>query len=181
MDALPPATLLMLDLPPRAAAEGLAVESFDRQVPAIEPRFRRYLTKFGILRESKLLYNHTVRYHNERDLELYSLLRPGDDSIHFLERHRRADLMCTGEMYSTTIREIARRPPVENNRCASRGMNGYAPNAGEVHLDSRGCACSRFVTTTPSAVRHQTNGLNSAAVPIALRKIAKSLLQAQGR
>jgi DNA (cytosine-5)-methyltransferase 1 len=40
-----------------------------------------------------LLFEHTVRYHNPRDLELYALLRPGEDSIHAVEQHRRADLM----------------------------------------------------------------------------------------
>jgi DNA (cytosine-5)-methyltransferase 1 len=39
------------------------------------------------------LYQHTVRYHNPSDLELYSLLRPGEDSIHILEQHGRSDLM----------------------------------------------------------------------------------------
>jgi DNA (cytosine-5)-methyltransferase 1 len=58
-----------------------------------DPRSRRYLRKFQLLRASPVLYNHAVRYHNERDLELYSLLRPGEDSVHALERHGRADLM----------------------------------------------------------------------------------------
>lgn len=95
VDALPPVTLddAIFDLPPRAAGDGRAVEPFVRGLPTTEPRYRRYLTKFGILRESRVLYNHTVRYHNARDLELYSLLRPGEDSIHILERHQRADLM----------------------------------------------------------------------------------------
>ena len=34
-----------------------------------------------------------ARYNNERDLELYALLRPGEDSVHAIERHGRADLM----------------------------------------------------------------------------------------
>src|SRR4029450_4316312 len=55
--------------------------------------YRLYLPKCRMLRPSGILYNPPVRYHNPRDLELYSLLRPGEDSIHFLERHRRADLM----------------------------------------------------------------------------------------
>jgi DNA (cytosine-5)-methyltransferase 1 len=40
----------------------------------------------------RILFNHTVRYHNERDLELYSLLGQGEDSMHIVERGRR-DLM----------------------------------------------------------------------------------------
>src|SRR5205807_10516339 len=58
-----------------------------------DTRFRRYLTKFGILRVSRVIFNHTVRYHNARDLELYALLQSGEDSIHFLEKHGREDLM----------------------------------------------------------------------------------------
>ena len=34
-----------------------------------------------------------MRYHNPRDLELYALLRPGEDSVHILEQHGRDDLM----------------------------------------------------------------------------------------
>jgi DNA (cytosine-5)-methyltransferase 1 len=94
-DALPPVTLTeaIFDLPEREAGTGVAVE--ERQPPETtgDLRFRRYLTKFGILQRSRILYNHTVHYHNPRDLELYGLLRPGEDSIHLLEQHGRADLM----------------------------------------------------------------------------------------
>jgi DNA (cytosine-5)-methyltransferase 1 len=95
IDALPPITLgeAIFDLPPRAAGTGTGVERRELVETRKDPRFRRYLLKFGIYRESPLFYQHTVRYHNERDLELYSLLRPGEDSVHFLERHKRADLM----------------------------------------------------------------------------------------
>ncbi|WP_435007960.1 DNA (cytosine-5-)-methyltransferase [Tundrisphaera lichenicola] len=94
-DALPPLTLneAIFDLPERGAGEGVSIEGWEHPEPAADPRFRRYLTKFGILRSSRLLYQHTVRYHNPRDLELYAMLRPGEDSIHALERHGRGDLM----------------------------------------------------------------------------------------
>jgi DNA (cytosine-5)-methyltransferase 1 len=94
LDALPPVTLgeAIFDLPERAAGTGVSVD--EREPPDLaDPRFRRYLGKFGIVRPSRLLYQHTVRYHNPRDLELYALLRPGEDSIHALEQHGRADLM----------------------------------------------------------------------------------------
>ena len=83
----------IFDLPPRGAATGAAVEASVSAAPADDPRFRRYLSKFGILRPSRVLYQHTVRYHNPRNLELYALLRPGEDSIHILEQHGRSDLM----------------------------------------------------------------------------------------
>jgi DNA (cytosine-5)-methyltransferase 1 len=95
VDALPPVTLdeAIFDLPPRQAGGGTAVERWPAPESASGLRSRRYLTKFGLLRQSGLLYNHAVRYHNPRDLELYALLRPGEDSVHALERHGRADLM----------------------------------------------------------------------------------------
>jgi DNA (cytosine-5)-methyltransferase 1 len=95
VDALPPVTLddAVFDLPPRTADSGEVVDRWEPPDPGSSPRFRRYLSKFGLLTGSPLLYNHTVRYHNERDLELYGLLRPGEDSIHALERHGRHDLM----------------------------------------------------------------------------------------
>lgn len=95
LEALPPVTLMeaIFDLPTRDAGTGAGVEQREVSDVASDPRFRRYLTKFGILRASPLLYQHTVRYHNPRDLELYGLLRPGEDSIHLLEKHGREDLM----------------------------------------------------------------------------------------
>ncbi len=95
LDALPAVGLAeaIFDLPVREAGSGVAVEQWPPAALAEDVRFRRYLSKFGILRPSRLLFQHTVRYHNPRDLELYGMLRPGEDSIHFLEQHGRADLM----------------------------------------------------------------------------------------
>jgi DNA (cytosine-5)-methyltransferase 1 len=95
LDALPPVTLTeaIFDLPERGAGEGASVEERDPPDVTTDPRYRRYLSKFGIVRTSRVLYQHTVRYHNPQDLELYALLRPGEDSIHILEQHGRADLM----------------------------------------------------------------------------------------
>ena len=94
-DALPPVTLTeaIFDLPEREAGQGVAIEGWECPEPTSDPRFRRYLTKFGIFRPSRVLYQHTVRYNNSRDLELYAMLRPGEDSVHALERHGRGDLM----------------------------------------------------------------------------------------
>jgi DNA (cytosine-5)-methyltransferase 1 len=41
----------------------------------------------------ELVFNHKARYQNERDLELYELLEPGENSVHAVERHGRRDLM----------------------------------------------------------------------------------------
>ena len=95
IDSLPPVTLeeSIFDLPPRGAGEGGAVDVREGDSRISDPRYRRYLSKFGIVRDSRLIYNHSVRYHNESDLELYGLLRPGEDSVHALENHGRGDLM----------------------------------------------------------------------------------------
>lgn len=93
--ALPPVTLdeAIFDLPRRQADEGTVVDVWPPADGESEQRGRRYLTKFGLRTTTRLLYGHTVRYHNERDLELYATLRPGEDSVHALERHGRQDLM----------------------------------------------------------------------------------------
>jgi DNA (cytosine-5)-methyltransferase 1 len=95
VDALPPVGLeeAIFDLPQRAAGSAAAVDRWNPGKAAVDPRGRRYLAKYGLLRESVILYNHAARYHNTRDLELYALLRPGEDSIHALDRHGRRDLM----------------------------------------------------------------------------------------
>jgi DNA (cytosine-5)-methyltransferase 1 len=93
-DGLPPVRVseAIFDLPPRAAGTGMGV---DRKPVATEEdrRQRRYLSKQKLLNSPRLVYNHFVRYHNERDLELYALLRPGEDSVHAIEVHGRPDLM----------------------------------------------------------------------------------------
>jgi DNA (cytosine-5)-methyltransferase 1 len=94
-DALPAVTFdeATYDLPPRAADEGATIERWQTPAELTDPRSRRYLARFDLVRKSALLFNHTVRYHNERDLELYALLQPGEDSVHALERYGRSDLM----------------------------------------------------------------------------------------
>jgi len=95
VDALPPVNFdeATFDLPPQEAGKGTAVARWERTVPADAPRHRRYLRKFNLLGSSALVYNHGARYQNERDLELYALLKPGEDSVHAIERYGREDLM----------------------------------------------------------------------------------------
>jgi DNA (cytosine-5)-methyltransferase 1 len=94
-DALPPVTFLeaTFDLPALESNDGLAVQRRDPQNAIGDTRSRRYLQKFRIIGSSCLLYNHSVRYHNPQDLELYAMLKPGEDSVHALERYGRHDLM----------------------------------------------------------------------------------------
>lgn len=93
-DALPQVTLgeAIFDLPPLAAGEGVSVTRREGG-PVDDRRTRRYLQKFRLLDSPRVLFNHTTRYNNELDLELYGLLRQGEDSGNFLERTGRRDLM----------------------------------------------------------------------------------------
>jgi DNA (cytosine-5)-methyltransferase 1 len=92
--ALPPITLdqAVFDLPPLAADSGEVVARWPGG-DVRDRRSRRFLTKFGILTGRGLLFNHRARYQNKSDLELYATLRPGEDSVHAIERHGRPDLM----------------------------------------------------------------------------------------
>ena len=95
LDALPPVSLdeAIFDLPERHADSGAAVARWTSDRATTDKRSRRYLSKFRILDKAELLYNHTVRYHNPLDLQLYGLLRQGEDGALFLERLQRRDLM----------------------------------------------------------------------------------------
>jgi site-specific DNA-cytosine methylase len=125
-DALPPVTLgeAIFDLPPLEAGAGVAVQR--REVPdtTADRRFRRFLGKFGVFRPSPLLYNHTVRYHNPRDLELYRLLKPGEDSVHLLERHGRDDLMrYRKDVFDDKhARQGATQEPCKHGKGAAQGV-----------------------------------------------------------
>ncbi len=94
-DALPAVTFdeATFDLPARAADDGATIDRWSRRTVQDDPSSRRYLLRRGLVRNNPLLFNHTVRYHNDRDLELYALLQPGEDSVHALERYGRSDLM----------------------------------------------------------------------------------------
>jgi DNA (cytosine-5)-methyltransferase 1 len=96
-DALPPITVeaAIFDLPAVSADDGAVVMRHGKTVVEDDVRYRFYLRnrRFPIEGAPALIYNHRCRYHNTRDLELYSLLRPGEDSVHIIERHGRGDLM----------------------------------------------------------------------------------------
>src|SRR3569832_2040600 len=64
-DALPAVTFdeATFDLPPRLADDGAPVDRWPARNVGQDPRARRYLHRFDLLRRSPLLFNHTVRYH----------------------------------------------------------------------------------------------------------------------
>ena len=155
-------TEAIFDLPERGAGEGVSIDAREPPDPADDPRFRRYLTKFGIFRPSRMLYQHTVRYHNPRDLELYAMLRPGEDSIHVLERHGRGrpDALPP-RCVRRQVRAAPRRPPVQDDRRPSREgwQRLYSPDTGAINQPSaRRRGSSRSMTAIFSAVPRRTSG-----------------------
>jgi DNA (cytosine-5)-methyltransferase 1 len=96
-DALPPIMLepAIFDLPEVLADGGDMVARFESAIDPADSRHRFYLTnrRFPVKRGEGLLFNHRCRYHNDRDLELYAMLEPGENSIDAIERHDRRDLM----------------------------------------------------------------------------------------
>jgi len=93
--ALPPIVLdeAIFDLPALKADTGEVVQVVPEQTERGTKKDRRYLAKFALLNSTGLVFNHRARYHNKSDLELYATLRPGEDSVHAIERHGRDDLM----------------------------------------------------------------------------------------
>ncbi len=94
VDALPPVTLdeAIFDLPPTEPDSATVVTPKQLSATESDHRYRRYVRKQRLLDNRKLLYNHCVRYHNDRDLELYAMLKPGQNSVDVVEQGR-DDLM----------------------------------------------------------------------------------------
>ena len=187
-DALPPVTLgeAIFDLPVRDAGTGVAVKRRVAPGPETDRRFRRFLTKFGILRISPLVYNHTVRYHNPRDLELYRLLRPGDDSVHLLERHGRDDLMrYRKDVFDDKYARLrSDRPSKTIVAHLAKDGNGYVHPEQDRSISLREAARAQsfhdgFVFCgSPS---DQWVQLGNAVPPVLARAIARSFLCALER
>jgi DNA (cytosine-5)-methyltransferase 1 len=184
VDALPPVTVdeAIFDLPPRAAGGGLAVESLKSGPPRTEPGYRRYLAKFRLLSESRILYNHTVRYHNQRDLELYSLLRPGEDSVHVLERHGRSDLMrYRRDVFDDKYARLrGDRPSKTIVAHLAKDGNGYVHPRQARSISIREAArlqSFRDDYAFCGSASDQWTQLGNAVPPILAEKIARSLLQ----
>lgn len=184
VDALPPITLdeAVFDLPPRAAGQGQAVETLVRESVAGDPKYRRYLKKFGLLGDSTLLYNHTVRYHNERDLELYSLLRPGEDSIHVLERHGRSDLMrYRRDVFDDKYARLrGDRPSKTIVAHLAKDGNGYVHPRQNRSISIREAArvqSFRDDYAFCGAASDQWTQLGNAVPPLLAEKIGRSVLQ----
>jgi DNA (cytosine-5)-methyltransferase 1 len=188
VDALPPVTLneAIFDLPPREAGQGFAVEQSNGQRAVSDPRSRRYLSKFHLLSRSRLLYNHTVRYHNARDLELYSLLRPGEDSIHVLERHGRADLMrYRRDVFDDKYARLrGDRPSKTIVAHLAKDGNGYVHPTQVRSISIREAArlqSFRDDYVFCGSPSDQWTQLGNAVPPVLAERIAASLLQALKR
>jgi DNA (cytosine-5)-methyltransferase 1 len=101
VDALPPVTLdeAIYDLPPRAAGSGEAIELRSIPESGTDSRARRYVRKFDLQGESRLLYNHTVRYHNKRESCRTIVAHLAKDGNGYIHPH---------QVRSLTLREAAR-------------------------------------------------------------------------
>jgi DNA (cytosine-5)-methyltransferase 1 len=183
VDALPPVTLneAIFDLPPRAAGDGFAVQLCTNRTTANDSRARRYLAKFRLLSESRFVYNHTVRYHNARDLELYSLLRPGEDSIHILERHGRADLMrYRRDVFDDKYARLrGDRPSKTIVAHLAKDGNGYVHPTQVRSISIREAArlqSFRDDYTFCGSPSDQWTQVGNAVPPVLAEKIARSIL-----
>ena len=96
-DQLPPITFgqAVADLPPIGVDDGHAVAPARFEVGIDDPSLRYFIRhpRWQIRGEERLIFNHRSRYNNERDIELYGLLRPGENSLEFMKRLGRTDLM----------------------------------------------------------------------------------------
>ena len=189
-DALPPITLseAIGDLPPLEAGSGEPITPFGDS-PLDERCWRRYLGKFKVGRRGPIIYNHTVRPNNERDLELFSILRPGEDSIHAIERHGRADLMryrtdAFDDKYARLRGDLPSRTIVSH---LSKDGNGF------IHPDQVRSISVREAARLQSfrddfvfcgTASDQYHQVGNAVPPLLARELGKSLLDVithQGR
>jgi len=83
------------DLPALRSNEGHQVVARPDPHEDEDPRRRYFLDNpmFQIRKGTGLLYNHRARYNNDGDLELYALLKPGENGSDALARYGRKDLM----------------------------------------------------------------------------------------
>lgn len=71
----------IFDLPPREANHAIAVELDPRTTVETSRRGQQFLQRLNGQACSKLLFNHFVRYHNDRDLALYARMGQGENSV----------------------------------------------------------------------------------------------------
>jgi len=186
-DALPPVTLseAISDLPALKAGDGEPIIPFSGDETP-ERTWRRYLGKFGIGRRGPILYNHTVRPNNERDLELFAILRPGEDSIHAVERHGRSDLMryrtdAFDDKYARLRGDLPSRTIVSH---LSKDGNGFIHPEQVRSISVREAARLQSFRDdyvfcgTASDQYHQ---VGNAVPPLLAREIGRSLLDSISR
>lgn len=83
------------DLPALAAHDGDEVVKAEYTIPVEDRRLRHFVTNaaFPIRNNPTIIYNHRSRFNNDDDLELFSTLRPGENSLDLIKHHGRGDLM----------------------------------------------------------------------------------------
>ena len=96
-DLLQPISLnqAIQDLPEISIDDGDEVQLADYTIESNDRFLRHFISRkyFPIRGNEKLIYNHRSRYNNDRDAELFAILREGEDSFDVVKKHGRSDLM----------------------------------------------------------------------------------------
>ncbi len=184
LDALPPITLeeAIFDLPHVGPGEGEGVAVDPAPDLEEDRRTRRYLRKFDLVRRTGVLFNHNTRYHNDRDLELYRILEPGEDSVHAIARHGRDDLMrYRADVFDDKYMKLRPDMPCKTivSHLAKDG-NGYIHPYQSRSLTLREAArVQSFPDDHPfcGSASEQWIQLGNAVPPVMAAAIAKSFLR----
>jgi DNA (cytosine-5)-methyltransferase 1 len=96
-DLLPPITVMQAigDLPNVEPDAGEEVSTASYLADESEPSLRHFVTnrRFPIRSGNRVIYNHRARFNNKLDLELFGLLKPGENGLDIISKHQRSDLM----------------------------------------------------------------------------------------
>jgi DNA (cytosine-5)-methyltransferase 1 len=76
----------LFDLPPLSASDGRWISSHTDTAKQHKELAAKYLDRFHIRGQSKVLFSHVSRYNNEDDMQLFAALREGESYRRFIER-----------------------------------------------------------------------------------------------
>lgn len=182
--SLPPVTLgeALLGLPSLEAGDGALFTVSGDPAAVDHSGSKRYLLKHGITGRRGVVAHHFTRAHNPRDRKLFAMMRPGENSIAFLERTGRSDLIVYRKdvFDDKYLRLRADRP--------CRTIVSHLKNDGNsfIHpFDARALTvreAARVMSFPDSflfcgAVSDQWSQVGNAVPPLMSRAIAESFLE----